>query len=102
MMKCSKCKQELINNKKVKEKDSWLYITNTACIIFGGTIAMTLGALSMGGKLYNKFIKDEVEIKCPHCKAKLTLTRAEYKELKKEVNVLLDAERKSKQNRIER
>ena len=46
--------------------------------------------------------KDEVEIKCPHCKAKLTLTRAEYKELKKEVNAILDAERKSKQNRIER
>lgn len=102
MMKCSKCKQELINNKKVKEEDRWLYITDTACIIFGGPIAMTLGTLSIGSKLYNKFIKDEVEVKCPHCKAKLILTRAEYKELKGEINKILDEERKSKQNRVER
>ena len=102
MMKCSNCKQELINNKKVKEKDSWSYITDTACIIFGGPIITTLGVLSIGAKLYNKFIQDEVEVKCPHCKAKLTLTRAEYKELKGEINKILDEERKSKQNRIER
>lgn len=100
MMKCSKCKKELIDNKKVKEKGSWQYVTDIACIIFGGPIATTLGVLSMGGKLYNKFIKDEVEIKCPHCKTKLTLTRAEYKELKKSIEAILDEERKSKQNRI--
>lgn len=102
MMKCSKCKQELIDNKKVKEKGGWQYVTGTLCIIFGGGFAMTLGALTVGFKLYDRFVKDEIEIKCPHCKAKLTLTRAEYKELKKEVNAIIDAERKSKQNRVER
>lgn len=41
-------------------------------------------------------------IKCPHCGAKLTLTRAEWKELKDEMYRLEEQERKNKQNRIER
>ena len=102
MMKCSKCGKNIIGNKRVKDNDNWQNVAGTLAIIFGGPLTMACGGISIGSKLFKKHIMNEVEIKCPHCKAKLTLTRAEYKELKKEVNAILDAERKSKQNRIER
>lgn len=99
-MKCSKCNRELIGNKKINDKAKWGYIDSTLCIIFGGPILTTIGTIDIGHKLWRRFKKNEIDIKCPHCKAKLTLTRAEYKELKKEIEEILDEERKSKQNRV--
>ena len=102
MMKCSKCKQDLIGRKKVGEKGKWEYYAGGAGLLFGGPIGMAAGTAAIGLKLYGKFVKDEVEVKCPHCGAKLTLTRAEYKELKREIDKIKEAERRSKQNRVER
>ena len=99
-MKCSKCNQELIGNKKVKDKSRWDYVSDVTLVIFGGPVLTTIGTISLGCNLWKRFKKNEIDIKCPHCKAKLTLTRAEYKELKKEIEEILDEERKSKQNRV--
>ena len=81
-MKCSKCKRNLIDNKDIKAKGNWEYVAGLACTIFGGPVVTALGIFTLGGKLYDRFIKDEIEVKCPHCGATLTLTRKEYKELK--------------------
>ena len=100
MMKCPCCGKELIGNKKVKDKDNWQNIAGTVAIIFGGPWSMIAGGFTIGDKLFKKHIMNEVDIKCPHCKKKLTLTKQEFKELKREINAILETERKSKQNRI--
>lgn len=104
-MKCSKCKMELIGNKKIVSKEGRLgeYVGDGLLITFGGLLA-PIGMLSLGSKLYNKakkYVKDEIEITCPHCKAKLTLTAYEYEELKNEIQKIRDEERRAKQNRVE-
>lgn len=102
MMKCPKCKQSIIGNKKVKDTENKWDIARGTVFILGGPIAQTTMVISEGIRLYDKFINDEVEVKCPHCKAKITLSKKEYKELKKEIKGVLKRERHSKQNRIER
>ena len=107
-MKCSKCKKELIGNQKIKNRNGVFtngtvsYVTDAVCVLFGGPVSTAIGLGSAGLKLWKKYVKDEMVIKCPHCGTELTLTKAEYKELKKEIEKILDRERKSKQNRIER
>lgn len=98
-MKCPKCKKDLLGE-KVKEKGRWQYGVGAAAILMTGPVGMLAGAATIAGKLIVKHVGDEVEIKCPHCKAKLTLTKAEYKELKEEQYRREDAERKAKQNRV--
>ena len=105
-MKCSKCKKDLIGNKgvannKVNKKSMFW---NGALMVVGGPIVGTLGAISLGMDLfksYKELSNDEVEITCPHCKAKLVLTRDEYKYLKTKIDEIKAEERKSKQNRVE-
>lgn len=99
MMKCPKCKKELFGE-SIKRKGGLGTAAATACIIFGGPFAMAAGALHLGARAFEKHVMNEVEIKCPHCKAKLTLTKDEFKELKAEMNRLQEQERKAKQNRI--
>ena len=105
-MKCSVCKQDLAgkkgvaNNKAKKSNMFW----NGALMIVGGPVLATIGAIGLGMeayKSYKQISKDEVEITCPHCKAKLTLTNAEFEELKAEIEKVKAEERKSKQNRVE-
>lgn len=98
-MRCSVCGRDLLGE-KVKEKGRWQYGVGAAAILLSGPVGMTAGAMTILGKLAVKHIGDEVEMKCPHCKAKLTLTKAEFKELKNEQHRREEAERKSKQNRI--
>lgn len=102
MMKCSKCKQNIVGNKKVKDKENKWDIARGAAFVLGGPIIQTTMAIGEGIRLYEKFVNDEVKVKCPHCKAELTLTKKEYKELKKEIKAVRKDERQSKQNRIER
>ena len=105
-MKCSKCKKELIGNKgvannKVNKKNMFW---NGALMLVGGPIVGTLGAIGLGidaYRTYKEISKDEIEITCPHCKAKLVLTRDEYEYLKSEIEKVKAEERKSKQNRVE-
>lgn len=99
MMKCPKCKKELLGE-SVKRTGKVGAAAATACVIFGGPFTMALGALSLGARAFEKHVMNEVEIKCPHCKAKLTLTKDEFKELKAEMNRLAEQERKAKQNRV--
>ena len=101
MMKCSVCKRDIFGE-KVKEKGKWHYGVGIAAILLTGPVGMTAGALTIAGKLLVKHVGDEVEIKCPHCGAKLTLTKAEFKELKNEMNRKSMEEYRAKQNRIER
>lgn len=105
-MKCSVCKKELIGNKGVasnkanKKNMFW----NGALMVVGGPILATAGAIGLGidlFKSYKELSKDEIEITCPHCKAKLVLTRDEYNYLKAEIDKIKAEERKSKQNRVE-
>lgn len=105
-MRCSVCKKELIGNKGVAnnkvKKSNMLW--NGALMIIGGPILATVGAIGLGLDLlksYKEVSKDEIEITCPHCKAKLTLTRAEFQELKSEIDKIKAEERKAKQNRVE-
>lgn len=108
MMKCSKCGKNIIGNKKIKNRNGGVtngtvsYAADVICMMAGGPITTAIGVGSAGVKLYKKYIKDEMVIKCPHCKAELTLTKKEYKELKKEIEAVRTKERQSKQNRIER
>ena len=105
-MKCSVCKKDLVGNKMVandKVKKSNMF-WNGALMIVGGPILATFGAIGLGIDAYKSFkqvSKDEIEITCPHCKAKLTLTNAEFEELKAEIEKVKAEERKSKQNRVE-
>lgn len=101
MMRCPKCKQDIFG-KKCKEKGKWQYWVGGAAILMTGPVGTAAGALTIGAKLFNKHVMDEVEIKCPHCGAKLTLTKAEWKELKDEMNRKAGEEYRAKQNRIER
>lgn len=101
MMKCPKCNRNLVGDKNAKAKDGAMsYVGDAALMIFGGPILTTLGALSTGAKMYDRFVKDEVEVKCPHCKAKITLTRKQYKQLKNEISEAETKARHAKQNRI--
>ena len=105
-MKCSVCKKELIGNKgvtnnKASKKNMLL---NGALMMIGGPIVATFGAIGLGLDLlksYKEISKDEIEITCPHCKAKLTLTKDEFQELQAEINRIKSEERKAKQNRVE-
>ena len=105
-MKCSVCKKELIGNKGVSSNKASKknMLLNGALMMIGGPIVATFGAIGLGMDLlksYKEISKNEVEITCPHCKAKLTLTRDEFKELQAEINRIKSEERKAKQNRVE-
>lgn len=100
MMKCPKCKQDIVGNKKVKDSDRYDWIATLSGLMLFGPVGTAAGVFVGGTRVYQKYIKDEITVKCPHCKEKLTLTKKEYKELKKEIKAVLDEERKSKQNRI--
>lgn len=105
-MKCSVCKKDLVGNKgvannKVNKKSMFW---NGALMLVGGPILATAGAIGLGMDLfksYKELSKDEIEITCPHCKAKLTLTNEEFNTLKAEIEKVKAEERKSKQNRVE-
>ena len=105
-MKCSVCKKDLVGNKGVannKVKKSNMF-WNGALMLVGGPILATAGAIGLGidlFKSYKELSKDEIEITCPHCKAKLTLTNEEFNTLKAEIEKVKAEERKSKQNRVE-
>lgn len=102
MMKCPKCNKNLVNkSKNAKEKGSWQYWVGAGAILFTGPVGTTAGIITVGAKLFNKHILNEVEVKCPHCKATLTLTKQQYKQLKKEINEAETKARHAKQNRIE-
>ena len=100
MLNCPKCRKSLIGNKKVKDVENKWDIARGAAFVFGGPIIMTTMAIGEGIRLYDKYGRDEVEVKCPHCKTKITLTKEQYKQLKKEIKKVRDNERQSKQNRI--
>jgi hypothetical protein len=100
MMNCPKCRKSLIGNKKVKDVENKWDVARGAAFVLGGPLVMTTMALGEGIRLYDKYGRDEVEVKCPHCKAKITLTKEQYKQLKKEIKKVRDNERQSKQNRI--
>lgn len=100
MMNCPKCNQNIIGTKKVKDTENKWDIARAAAFTLGGPVIQTTMAIGEGIRLYDKFVKDEVEVKCPHCKAKITLTKAQYKQLKQEIKELQKQERHSKQNRI--
>ena len=101
MMNCPKCRKSLIGDKKVKDTENKWDIARGAAFVLGGPIVQTTMAISEGIRLYDKFVKDEVEVKCPHCKTKITLTKEQYKKLKKEIKKVQDKERQTKQNRID-
>lgn len=101
MMNCPKCRKSLIGDKKVKDTENKWDIARGAAFVLGGPIIQTTMAIGEGIRLYDKFVKDEVEVKCPHCKTKITLTKEQYKKLKKEIKKVQDKERHSKQNRID-
>ena len=100
MMNCPKCRKSLIGNKKVKDIENKWDIARGAAFILGGPLVMTTMAMSEGIRLYEKYGRDEVEVKCPHCKAKITLTKAQYKQLKNEIKEVQKKERHATQNRI--
>lgn len=101
MMKCPKCNKNLVNNdKNAKAKGNWQYWLGGAAIIFTGPIGTAAGALTIGAKLFNKHVFNEVEVKCPHCKTTITLTKQQYKQLKKEISDAETKARHAKQNRI--
>ena len=100
MMNCPKCRKSLIGNKKVKDTENKWDVARGAAFIIGGPLTMTAMAIGEGIRVYDRFVKDEVEVKCPHCKTKITLTKEQYKKLKKEIKKIMDEERHSKQNRI--
>ena len=101
MMNCPNCKKSLIGNKKVKDIENKWDVVRGVAFITGGPLTMTTMAICEGIRVYDKFVKDEVEVKCPHCKTKITLTKEQYKQLKKEIKKITNAERHAKQNRID-
>ena len=103
MMKCSVCKKELVGTKKIRDKEGWHHIVGWgAMLLAGGPVGWVSGGITVGSKLFKKHIMNEVDIKCPHCKAKLTLSKAEFKELKREINKAIEEDRHNHQNRVER
>lgn len=101
MMKCPKCDKNLVNNdKNAKAKGNWQYWVGTGAILFTGPVGTAAGALVIGAKLFNKHILNEVEVKCPHCGATITLTKQQYKQLKREIDEAETKARHAKQNRI--
>ena len=101
MLNCPKCRKSLIGNKKVKDVENKWDVARGAAFVFGGPIVMTTMAIGEGIRLYDKYGRDEVEVKCPHCKTKITLTKAQYKQLKKEIKEVQKQERHATQNRID-
>lgn len=100
MMNCPKCRKSLIGDKKVKDTENKWDIARGAAFVLGGPLVQTTMAVGEGIRLYDKFVRDEVQVKCPHCKAKITLTKEQYKQLKKEIKEIQKQDRHSKQNRI--
>ena len=100
MMNCPKCRKSLIGDKKVKDTENKWDIARGAAFVIGGPVIQTTMAIGEGIRIYDKYIRDEVEVKCPHCKTKITLTKAQYKQLKKEIKEVQKQNRQSKQNRI--
>ena len=100
MMNCPKCKNNLVGNKKVKDTENKWDVARGAAFVLGGPLVMTTMAIGEGIRLYDKYGRDEVEVKCPHCKAKITLTKAQYKQLKNEIKEVQKKERHATQNRI--
>jgi uncharacterized protein YbaR (Trm112 family) len=101
MMECPKCKRNLVGDKKVKDVENKWDVARGAAFILGGPVTMTAATIFEGMRLYDKYGRDEVEVKCPHCKTKITLTKEQYKELKKQIKDLQKNKRHAKQNRID-
>lgn len=100
MMNCPKCKKSLIGDKSVKDKNYKWDVLEAAGFICGGPITMTAAVIYGGARLYNKYGHGDIEIKCPHCKEVITLSKSQYKELQKEIKAVKTKVRQSKQNRI--
>mgnify|MGYP003288357426 CR=1 FL=1 len=104
-MKCSKCDKGLISSKEVKSDkvNKKFMLLNGGLMLIGGPLIGTLCGIGLGADLVRGYLqhsRDEIEITCPHCKAKLTLTNEEFNTLKAEIEKVKAEERKSKQNRI--
>ena len=83
-MKCSKCNKELNRNIKKAgiENTKLSHAADAFCLIAGGPIVTAIGAFNIGRKVMTNILEEEVEIKCPHCGAKMIITKEEYKKLK--------------------
>ena len=100
MMNCPKCRKSLIGDKKVKDTENKWDIARGAAFVLGGPLVQTTMAVGEGIRLYDKFVRDEVQVKCPHCGEVITLTKAQYKELKKGIKEVQKDKRHATQNRI--
>lgn len=99
-IKCPCCKKDIITEKKLKDADRWNNYGGLSWLFIGGPIGYGLGAMLIGAKAYKKHIQNEVDIKCPHCKNKITLTKAQYKEIKNLIKKVQEDERHKTQNRL--
>lgn len=98
---CPCCGKNIITEKKLKDADRWDNYGGFAwLLVASGPIGYGLGALCLGTKAYKKHIQNEVDVKCPHCKKKITLTKEQWKEIKKLVKEVRDNERHKTQNRL--
>ena len=97
---CPVCKKNIITEKKIKDADRFENYGGLSWLFIGGPIGTGLGAVLLGAKAYKKHICNEVDVKCPHCKAKITLTKDQWKEIKKLVKEVRTNERHKGQNRL--
>ena len=97
---CPCCKKNIITEKKLKDADRLNNYGGLAWLFIGGPIGIGLGALGLGGKAFKKHVLNEVDTKCPHCKAKITLTKEQWKEIKKLIKEVRTDERHKGQNRL--
>ena len=99
-IKCPCCGKNIITLDGVKDADRWNNYIGIGCLLVGGPFTMGVGAFNLGIKAFKKHVCDEVDVKCPHCKKKITLTKAQWKEIKSLINELQTKDRQSKQNRL--
>lgn len=99
-IKCPCCKKDIITTNGVKDADRWNNYLGIGCILVGGPWSLGIGAFNLGIKAFKKHVQDEVDIKCPHCKKRITLTKAQWKEIKKLIKDAQEIERHKGQNRL--
>lgn len=81
-MKCNKCGKEIGTGKKVDNHDGWKIVGGIAAFAaFSNPLICGAGLCTAGKKAWDRYVKGDYKVKCPHCGTTINVTKDEYMEM---------------------
>ena len=81
-MKCNKCGKEIGTGSKVDNHDGWKIAGGLAAFAaFSNPLICTVGIATAGKKAFDRYVRGDYKVRCPHCGTTINVSKDEYMRL---------------------